>query len=114
MTDRRNTLSSSSSAAAGGGKRGLPSRRIEPAALAAAARAVAPHAPPATARPSDATAMLSVRMKESTLEALAREALRSGLSQRRIIAEALAARGLPVAAADLEDRPRARRRGGGG
>lgn len=99
MTDGRRTASRPAAGSAGAGKRGLPPRRapIDPAAVAA----------------PDRTAMLSVRMKEATLEALARAAGAAGKSQRTFIAEALKAKGVPVAAADLEDRPRARRRGGG-
>jgi predicted DNA-binding protein len=55
--------------------------------------------------------MLSVRMTEETLEALASYAVQNGTTQRRIIAEALAKHGLPVAARDMEDRPLPRRRG---
>jgi hypothetical protein len=56
--------------------------------------------------------MLSVRMTEATLEALAAHALKHGTTQRRIIAEGLAKQGVRVAARDLEDRPLPRRRGG--
>jgi hypothetical protein len=58
--------------------------------------------------------MLSVRMMETTLEALAGYALDHGTTQRRVIAEALAKYGVRVAACDLEDRPLPRRRGGRG
>ena len=60
---------------------------------------------------SDRAAMLSVRLMEATLDALASYALQHGTTQRRVIAEALAARGIHVAARDLEDRPPPRRRG---
>ncbi len=75
----------------------------------------APQQPPAIANTvaTDKSAMLSVRMTEATLEALASYAHGQGTTQRRIIAEALAAHGIPVAARDLEDRPRPRRRGVG-
>jgi hypothetical protein len=55
--------------------------------------------------------MLSVRMTEATLEALAAYALQKGTTQRRVIAEALAKHGVGVAAGDLVDRPLPRRRG---
>ena len=55
--------------------------------------------------------MLSVRLTEATLEALADYAHQQGTTQRRVIAEALASRGIHVAARDLEDRPPPRRRG---
>jgi hypothetical protein len=69
--------------------------------------------PPAvvSTAPSGKSAMLSVRMTEETLEALAAHAVRQGTTQRRIIAEALAKQGLQVAARDMEDRPQPRRRG---
>jgi hypothetical protein len=74
----------------------------------------APQQPPAIASMEGAAkaAMLSVRMTESTLEALAAYALDQGTTQRRVIAEALAKHGVRVAARDLEDRPLPRRRGG--
>ena len=62
---------------------------------------------------ADKSAMLSVRMTEATLEALASYALGHGTTQRRVIAEALAKHGVRVAARDLQDRPLPRRRGGG-
>ncbi len=48
--------------------------------------------------------MLSVRMTEATLETLASYALHHSTTQRRVIAEALAAHGVRVAARELEDR----------
>jgi hypothetical protein len=48
--------------------------------------------------------MLSVRMTEATLETLASYALNHSTTQRRVIAEALAAHGVRVAARELEDR----------
>ena len=76
----------------------------------------APQQPPAVAsrERADKSAMLSVRMMEDTLEALAGYALDHGTTQRRIIAEALAKHGVRVSARDLEDRPQPRRRGGKG
>jgi hypothetical protein len=77
------------------------------------ASAAAPRHPPAIASlaGSDKAAMLSVRMTEATLEALAAHALGKGTTQRRVIAEALAKHGVNVAARDLEERPLPRRRG---
>ncbi len=95
----------------------LKSTRTAPAAspdeMLRIAGAAAPQQPSAIAsiEGSDKSAMLSVRMTEATLEALASYALDQGTTQRRVIAEALAARGLLVAARDLEDRPQPRRRG---
>jgi hypothetical protein len=78
------------------------------------AGAAAPQQPSAITQTegSDKSAMLSVRLTEATLEALANYALQQGSTQRRVIAESLAARGVQVAARDLEDRPPPRRRGG--
>ncbi len=77
------------------------------------ASAAAPFQPSAIGLPeaSDKSAMLSVRLTETTLEALANFAIERGTTQRRVIAEALAAHGVIVAARDLEDRPPPRRRG---
>jgi hypothetical protein len=57
---------------------------------------------------NEKAAMLSVRMPEATLEALAAHALEQGTTQRRVVAEALAKQGVRVAARDLEDLPRRR------
>jgi len=80
------------------------------------AGSAAPQHPPAVASNNDAdkAAMLSVRMMEATLEALASYAIEHGTTQRRVIAEALARYGVRVAARDLQDRPQPRRRGRGG
>jgi hypothetical protein len=75
----------------------------------------APEQPPAIASMEgvDKPAMLSVRMMEATLESLASYALGKGISQRRVIAEALSNHGVRVSPRDLEDRPIPRRRGRG-
>lgn len=98
--------------------KGLKSTRQAPAAspdeMLRIAGAAAPQQPSAIAPNdgSDKSAMLSVRLMEATLESLANYALQQGTTQRRLIAESLAARGIQVAARDLEDRPPPRRRGG--
>lgn len=86
---------------------------VSPEEMLRIAGTAAPQQPPAVAsgEGSAKAAMLSVRMTEATLEALARFALEHGTTQRRVIAEALAAHGVRVAARDLEDRPPPRRRG---
>ena len=97
--------------------KGLKSTRQAPAAspdeMLRIAGAAAPQQPSAIAQTdgADKSAMLSVRLTEATLEALADHAFQHGTTQRRIIAEALAARGIPVASRDLQDRPPPRRRG---
>jgi hypothetical protein len=98
--------------------KGLKSTRtapaITPAEMLRVAGSAAPQQPPAIASTegADKSAMLSVRMTEATLEALAAYALRQGTTQRRVIADALAKHGVRVAARDLQDRPLPRRRGG--
>lgn len=98
--------------------KGLKSTRPTPLAspqdMLRIADVAAPQQPPAvlSAEGSGKSAMLSVRMTEATLEALASYALTHGTTQRRVIAEALAAYGIRVAARDQEDRPQPRRRGG--
>jgi hypothetical protein len=85
---------------------------ITPDEMLRAAGAAAPQQPPAVVNiDGDKSAMLSVRMMEATLEALASYAFKHGTTQRRVIAEALAKHGVQVAARDLEDRPQPRRRG---
>ena len=98
--------------------KGLKSTRgtvaITPDEMLRVAGSTAPQQPPAIASVdgADKSAMLSVRMTEATLEALAGYALDHATTQRRVIAEALAKHGVRVAARDLEDRPLPRRRGG--
>ncbi len=97
--------------------KGLKSTRQAPAAspdeMLRIAGAAAPQQPSAIAQTNgaDKSAMLSVRLTEATLEALADYAIQQGTTQRRVIAEALASRGIQVAGRDLEDRPPPRRRG---
>jgi hypothetical protein len=97
--------------------KGLKSSRvptITPVEMLRVAGSAAPQQPPAIAsiEGADKSAMLSVRMTEATLEALASYALDQGTTQRRVIADALAKHGVRVAARDLQDRPQPRRRGG--
>ena len=106
------------------------SKALKPRAAAASmdpqealrvASKVAPHHPPAEAPipvrrpapPPDQAAMLSMRFRESTLESLAAVARTRGLTQKQLVARALADTGVEVAPADTEDRPPPRRRGGG-
>ena len=97
--------------------KGLKSTRQAPTAspdeMLRIAGAAAPLQPSAVAQISGAgkSAMLSVRLTEITLDALANYAQQQGTTQRRVIAEALASRGIQVAGRDLEDRLPPRRRG---
>lgn len=86
---------------------------MSPEEMLRVAGSAAPQQPPAIMRNEKAitSSMLSVRMTEATLEALASYAISQGTTQRRIIAEALSAKGVQVADRDLEDRPLPRRRG---
>jgi predicted DNA binding CopG/RHH family protein len=90
-----------------------PAPAIAPDDMLRIASVAAPQQPSAVtnAEGADKSAMLSVRMTEATLEALANYAVDHGTTQRRVIAEALAAHGIRVSARDLEDRPLPRRRG---
>jgi hypothetical protein len=89
-----------------------------PDVMLKASEEAAPHQPPATStrrrKDKEKSAMLSVRMSEETLEALAAFSRRKKSTQRLVIAEALKAHGVRVGQRDLEDRPLPRRRGGGG
>lgn len=86
---------------------------ITPDEMLRVAGNAAPQQPPAVANveDNDKSSMLSVRMMESTLEALATYAQDHKTTQRRTIAEALAKHGVRVSSKDLEDRPLPRRRG---
>jgi hypothetical protein len=86
---------------------------MSPEEMLRVAGSAAPRQPPAVADAAlaDKSAMLSVRMMEATLEALAGYALDHGTTQRRVIAEALAKHGVRVSPRDLQDRPQHRRRG---
>lgn len=97
--------------------KGLKSSRITPALtpdeMLRVAGSAAPQQPPAigSAEGLERSGMLSVRLTEATLEALATYAQDHQTTQRRIIADALASKGIKVAPRDLEDRPQPRRRG---
>ena len=90
-----------------------PGPTLTPDQMLRVAESAAPQQPPAIASSAgaDKSSMLSVRLTEATLEALATYALDRQTTQRRVIAEALMAKGVRVAARDLEDRPQPRRRG---
>lgn len=101
-----------------------PRAVIEPEEAVRIARETAPHQPPAlapapqvptpinpTVAPKVASAMLAQRFTESTLDALARAAKAKGITQKVLIAQALAAAGVDVHPEDLRDRTPVRRRG---
>src|SRR4051812_7254910 len=95
---------------------------IDPEEAVRIARETAPHQPPALAPapvqaapvpvPSKvASAMLAQRFTEPTLDSLARVAKEKGLTQKQLIAQALATAGVDVHPEDLRDRTPVRRRG---
>lgn len=90
-----------------------PVPALSPDDMLRVAGQAAPQQPSAVAaRPGDdLPAVLSVRMTEGTLEALARFVIERGTTQRRVIAEALAQYGVQVSSYDLKERPQPRRRG---
>ncbi len=72
-------------------------------ALAIATR-TAPALPPARLRPADRATTLNLRVRESTLDALMAAARQRGLTMKQVVCQSLAAAGVAVAGADLEDR----------
>jgi hypothetical protein len=85
------------------GTRPLPEEVLKVAAEAA------PRQPPAVLEQPDKATTLNLRVRASTIRALARAAKERGLTQKQVIAEALQAAGIAVAHADLEDRTPRRR-----
>ncbi len=81
----------------------IPSRIPADEALRISAEQ-APTLPPAQLPASDPSTTLNLRVRVSTIQALARKAKASGLTQKQIICRALAEAGIEVATADLEDR----------
>jgi hypothetical protein len=69
----------------------------------------APSLPPAQMALVDRPATLNLRLRSSTIQALTAQAKAEGLTQKQVVCRALAAAGLAVAAADLEDRTPRRR-----
>jgi hypothetical protein len=63
----------------------------------------APTLPPAQLPKSDLSTTLNLRVRVSTVMALAQKAKTSGLTQKQIICRALAEAGIEVAVKDLED-----------
>ena len=65
--------------------------------------------PPAVVRSTRKTVLINVKVDEGLAVALAQRAQAEGVTQKQIIMHALAAAGLPVDPADLEDRTPRRR-----
>ena len=69
----------------------------------------APSLPPARMEPEDRPTTLNLRLRSSTVMALTARAKAEGLTQKQLVCRALAASGVAVAPADLEDRTPRRR-----
>jgi len=89
----------------------LKSRRPSPAEALAIATSTAPQQPPAlvVAPDKDMPTTLNLRVRNSTVAALMAAARSRGLTMKQVVCQALEAAGVPVAAADLEDRTPRRR-----
>ncbi|MCW3476892.1 hypothetical protein [Limobrevibacterium gyesilva] len=68
-----------------------------------------PSLPPAQIASPDRPTTLNLRLRSSTVAALTAQARAEGLTQKQVVCRALAAAGLAVAPADLEDRTPRRR-----
>jgi hypothetical protein len=85
--------------------------QMTPAEIVRVASEAAPELPPATAPGvPDSPGILTVRLMESTMVSVARAAKARGMTQRQLVAQALAAFGLEVAEIDLRERTAPRRR----
>lgn len=69
----------------------------------------APSLPPTRVALEDYPTTLNLRLRSSTVAALAEHAREHGLTQKQVVCRALAAAGISVTAADLEDRTPRRR-----
>jgi hypothetical protein len=69
----------------------------------------APLLPPTRATLEDRPTTLNLRLRNSTVTAITTIARERGLTQKQLVCRALAAAGVAVAAADLEDRTPRRR-----
>lgn len=88
----------------------LKSRRPSPTEAVEIATRAAPQHPPAQAPAAeDVATALNLRMRTSTVNALAAAATARGITMKQVIARALQKDGIEVAAPDLEDRTPRRR-----
>jgi hypothetical protein len=69
----------------------------------------APLLPPTRATLTDRSTTLNLRLRNSTVTSITAIARERGLTQKQLVCQALAAAGVAVAAADLEDRTPRRR-----
>ncbi len=85
----------------------LKPRRPSPAEALAIATNAAPRQPPAQIAPesiTDTPTTLNLRVRTSTVNALAAAAQERGLTMKQVVCQALESAGVAVAPADLEDR----------
>ncbi len=96
-------------------KSALKPRRPSPVEALAIATSTAPEQPSARAVPDerDQPTTLNLRVRTSTVQALAEAARARGLTMKQVVCQALMAAGVEVTPADLEDRtPRRQTRTG--
>jgi hypothetical protein len=87
----------------------LKPRRTEPDEALAIVTQLAPTLPPAQVPAEDRATTLNMRLRASSIDAIAREARARGLTNKQLVCRALADSGVEVAPADLEDRTPKRR-----
>src|SRR5437879_2250824 len=80
------------------------SARPSPEEALGIATQTAPSVPPTRLHATDRATTLNLRVRESTIEALAAGARERGLTMKQLVCQSLAAAGIAVATADLEDR----------
>lgn len=86
-------------------------RRLSPDALREIAARADPTQPPAVMPAQEGSELLTLRVRVSLSDAIRDQAEAEGITAKMVITRALAAAGLPVSQADLEDRTPRRRRG---
>lgn len=86
-----------------------PTARPSAAEALRIAAAQAPSLPPTRAALADHPTTLNLRLRSSTVAAITTQARERKLTQKQLVCRALAAAGIAVAAADLEDRTPRRR-----
>jgi hypothetical protein len=89
--------------------KGLKPRRPSPAAALVIAQQAAPEQPPAVVPIKDHPTTLNLRVRSTTVSALTTAARERGLTLKQIICQSLAAAGVSVDPADLENRTPRRR-----
>lgn len=89
--------------------RGAPPRLPPEEALRISAQE-APTLPPARVEAQDRSTTLNLRLRTSTVDAIAAHAKERGLTQKQLVMRALADAGVDIAPEDLEDRTPRRKR----